>query len=95
MTPAVLATKKAKIPLTVHEYEYKSSCTNFGEEAAEALGLNLEQVFKTLLVSLNDDPRKLAVAIAPVAGKLDLKACAKALKAKKAEMAEQALRAFA
>ncbi len=90
MTPAILAAKKAGITHKVHEYEHKASCTNFGEEAAEALDLDPEKVFKTLLVCLNGDTRKLAVAIVPVSGMLDLKACAKAFKAKKAEMADPA-----
>ncbi|CAM3473882.1 Cys-tRNA(Pro) deacylase [Parendozoicomonas haliclonae] len=88
MTPAVLVAKKAGVAHKVHEYEHSSSCTSFGEEAVAALGVEAGRVFKTLLVSLNGDPKKLAVAIVPVPGKLDLKACARALKAKKADMAD-------
>ena len=91
MTPAVIAARKAGIKHSVHEYQHDPACTNYGEEAAAALGLNPEQIFKTLLVSLNGDTRKLAVAIVPVATMLDLKAVAKALKVKKAEMADPAI----
>ncbi|WP_281646373.1 Cys-tRNA(Pro) deacylase [Parendozoicomonas sp. Alg238-R29] len=91
MTPAVLAARKAGISYKVHEYGHDSSCTSYGEEAVAALGIEPERVFKTLLVSLNGDPKKLAVAIVPVPCKLDLKACSRALKAKKAEMADPAI----
>ena len=49
------------------------------------MGLPLERVFKTLVVTL--DARELAVAVAPVSGKLDMKRCAAALGGKKCEMA--------
>ena len=87
MTPAINAAKKAKVQYTVHEYTHDPKAESYGEEAANALGIEPEQVFKTLLVSLNGDQKKLAVAVVPVAGQLDLKAMANALKAKKVAMA--------
>jgi Cys-tRNA(Pro)/Cys-tRNA(Cys) deacylase len=85
MTPAINAAKKAKIQYTVHEYEHDPAAPSFGEEAAEKLGVAPERVFKTLVV---DAGGRLAVAVVPVLLKLDLKAAAKALGAKKAAMAE-------
>jgi len=85
MTPAINAAKKAKIKYTVHEYDHDPAAPSFGEEAAEKLGVPPERVFKTLVV---DAGAGLAVAVVPVLLKLDLKAMAKALKAKKAAMAE-------
>ncbi len=87
MTPAINAVKKARVPYQVHEYRHDPAAESYGEEAAEALGQPLAQVFKTLLVEINGDNRKLAVAVVPVAGQLDLKAMAAALKAKKVVMA--------
>lgn len=87
MTPAILAAEKAKIPFTVHEYKHDPNAKSFGEEAAQVLGISGDQVFKTLLVSLNGEDKNLAVAIVPVSHQLNLKAIAKALGAKKAEMA--------
>lgn len=85
MTPAINAAKQARVPFHVHEYVHDPKAESYGEEAAEKLNLPLAQVFKTLVVSL--DGKGLAVAVVPVSGKLDMKACAAALGAKKSEMA--------
>ncbi|WP_286237226.1 Cys-tRNA(Pro) deacylase [Neptuniibacter halophilus] len=87
MTPAINMAKKAKVAFTVHEYEHDPSAESYGEEAADALGLDPAQVFKTLLVAQNGDNKKLAVGVVPVSGQLDLKAMASALKVKKVSMA--------
>ncbi len=88
MTPAIKAAQAAGVDVKIHEYRHDPSNTNYGLEAAEALGLDPAKVFKTLLVMLNGDARKLAVAVVPVSGQLDLKAMASTCKAKKAEMAD-------
>ena len=85
MTPAINATKQANVPFRVHEYMHDPKADSYGEEAAEKLDLPLERVFKTLVVAL--DGKTLAIAVVPVAGKLDLKAAAAALGGKKCEMA--------
>lgn len=91
MTPAVNAARAAGIEVSLHEYEHDPDNTQYGLEAAAALGLEPAQVFKTLLVALNGDQRRLAVAVVPVNGQLDLKAMAAACQAKKVEMADPAV----
>jgi len=62
--------------------------TDFGREAADALGVEPDRVFKTLLADVDG---ALVVGIVPVTGKLDLKALAAAAGGKKAVMADAAL----
>ena len=87
-TPATVALTEAGIPFTAHAYEHDPANTNFGLEAATALHLDPEQVFKTLLADVDG---KLVVGIVPVTGKLDLKALAAAIGGKRAEMADPKL----
>jgi len=84
-TPATVALSAAGIAFTPHAYEHDAANANFGLEAASALGLDPEQVFKTLLADVDGS---LVVAIVPVTGKLDLKALAAAVGGKKADMAD-------
>ena len=84
-TPATVALTAAGIAFTPHAYEHDAANTNFGLEAASALNLDPEQVFKTLLADVDG---ALVVAIVPVTGKLDLKALAASVGGKKAEMAD-------
>jgi Cys-tRNA(Pro)/Cys-tRNA(Cys) deacylase len=87
-TPATVALERAGVPFTPHVYEHHETATNFGEEAAAALGLREDQVFKTLVVSVDGE---LAVAVVPVADRLDLKAIAAVVGGKKASLADPAL----
>ena len=86
-TPATVALTKAKVEFTTHAYEHDPAAKSYGLEAAEALGLAPEQVFKTLLVEVDG---KLTVGVVPVARQLDLKAIAAAAGGKKAVMADPA-----
>lgn len=88
MTPAVNVLKKSKTPYTLHEYSHDPATDSYGLEAVEKLEISARQVFKTLVVSL--DNKVLAVAVVPVSSKLSMKQLAKALVAKKAVMANPA-----
>ncbi|PXX98101.1 Cys-tRNA(Pro) deacylase [Halomonas sp. LBP4] len=86
MTPAVKALEKAGTAFTLASYDHDPRTPAYGEEAACALGLSPDEVFKTLLARLADG--RLVVAIVPVSGQLDLKALARAAGARKATLAE-------
>lgn len=88
-TPALLALAAAGVPHTVHAYEHDPASTlGYGLEAAHLLGVPPEQVFKTLMTSVDG---RLVVAVVPVTGLLDLKALAQAAGGKRAEMAAPAV----
>ncbi len=88
MTPAIRTLEAAGVAFTTHEYERSESLNDFGKEAADKLGLDPDQVFKTLLVTVDGSH---AVAVVPVSCKLSLKAVGKALGAKHVEMCDPAV----
>jgi len=83
-TPATAALARAGVTFTVHRYEHNPAAPSYGLEAAEALGVPAERVFKTLIADVDGS---LVVAVVPVVGSLDLKALATARCAKRAGMA--------
>ncbi|EFF82576.1 YbaK/EbsC protein [Acinetobacter haemolyticus ATCC 19194] len=84
MTPACKLLEKHKIPFSIHEYEHDVNAKSFGLEAAEKLNLNVEEVFKTLMVT---DEKNFFIAILPVNHQLNLKKVAAAVGCKKLQMA--------
>jgi Cys-tRNA(Pro)/Cys-tRNA(Cys) deacylase len=91
-TPATALLAREKVAFTLHPYDHDPRAEAFGEEAAAALGVSPERIFKTLIAAVDG---KLACAVVPVAGRLDVKALAAALGGKRAEMAHPALAARA
>ena len=86
-TPALVALSNAGVAHTAHAYEHDPhSDLGYGLEAARALGVPPEQVFKTLMTNVDG---VLTVAVVPVTGQLDLKALAHACAAKRAVLADQ------
>ena len=85
MTPACKLLKTNKIEYSTHEYEHDPNAKSFGLEAAEKLNLDVEEVFKTLLVT---DDKNHYVTILPVNHQLNLKKVAAALGCKKLHMAD-------
>ncbi|ATW48027.1 Cys-tRNA(Pro) deacylase [Streptomyces xantholiticus] len=86
-TPATVALAAAGTPFTLHAYDHDPATPSYGEEAAEALGVCPDRVFKTLVADVDG---ALTVAVVPVAGQLDLKALAAAVGGKRAAMADPA-----
>ncbi|MET9443911.1 Cys-tRNA(Pro) deacylase [Streptomyces sp. NPDC006610] len=87
-TPATVALTAAGVEHTIHSYDHDPAHPSYGEEAAEAMGVSPDRVFKTLVADVDG---ALTVAVVPVAGSLDLKALASAVGGKRATMADPAL----
>ena len=87
MTPAINCLKKAKIKYQIHQYEHDANSKAYGEEAAEKLNIPFDQIFKTLVISV--DNKNLSVALVPVSKQLDLKAFVKVIGSKRAKMADK------
>lgn len=73
------------IDVVVHEYVHDPAVTDFGGEAAHALNVPAERVFKTLFTEVDG---AYVVALVPVSGTLNLKALAAAQGGKRAVLAE-------
>jgi Cys-tRNA(Pro)/Cys-tRNA(Cys) deacylase len=97
-TPATRALAAAGIPFEIHAFEAddrnrgsagsgRTAGVSFGEEAALALGVAPERVFKTLVAAIDG---RLWVAVVPVSTQLDLKALATAAGGKRAALADPA-----
>jgi Cys-tRNA(Pro)/Cys-tRNA(Cys) deacylase len=86
-TAAIRALERAQVTFVLHPYDHDPRAASYGLEAAQALGIPEARVFKTLMAEADG---RLVVAVVPVSGKLDLKALARALGARKAAMAEPA-----
>lgn len=84
-TPATISLTRLGIAFTERSYVHDPAVTDFGDEAATALGISAARVLKTLLAEVDG---VLTVGIVPVAGKLDLKALAVAVGGKRAVMAD-------
>ncbi|MBG6238353.1 Cys-tRNA(Pro)/Cys-tRNA(Cys) deacylase [Mycetocola sp. CAN_C7] len=87
-TPATVALTATGISFTPHPYLHDPAAASFGLEAAEALGVDADRVFKTLLADVDGT---LVVGVVPVTAQLDLKLLAMAVGGKRAAMAEPAL----
>ncbi|MBQ4889805.1 aminoacyl-tRNA deacylase [Shewanella sp. UCD-FRSSP16_17] len=87
MTPAINLLEREGISHQVLSYQHEASAQSYGDEAVTKLNLCAEQVFKTLVVQL--DNGTLAVAITPVSSKLNLKQMAKSVRVKKVVMADK------
>jgi Cys-tRNA(Pro)/Cys-tRNA(Cys) deacylase len=86
-TPAALALERAGVSYQLHQYDHDPASPSYGEEAADALAVDPARVFKTLVAATGE---QLIVGVVPVVAKLDLKALASAVGAKRAEMATAA-----
>ena len=77
------ALEAAGVAFVVHEFDHQPGQHNFGEAAALALGADPQRVFKTLIVTADDEQ---VVGIVPVSGQASLREIAVAVGAKRAEL---------
>src|SRR5262249_11055608 len=76
------------VAFTQHPYDHDPAETSFGDEAASRLGIAPARMYKTLVCHAEDVG--LVMVLVPVASRLDLKSLARALGAKKADLADPA-----
>jgi Cys-tRNA(Pro)/Cys-tRNA(Cys) deacylase len=94
-TRAIDVVRRAEIDHRVHVYELaerrgraRDARPAYGLEAAEALGVSPDRVYKTLVAIVDE---RLVLAVVPAATELDLKRLAEACGGRRAEMADPAI----
>jgi Cys-tRNA(Pro)/Cys-tRNA(Cys) deacylase len=86
-TQAMVMLEAAGVPFEVHEFHHEAGEKNYGLVAAEALGVEPDRVFKTLVANLTVERGiEQVVGIVPVSGQLSMRELAAALGGKRAEM---------
>lgn len=86
-TPAIVMLHAAGVDFAVHEFHHEPGERNYGQVAAEALGVEADRVFKTLVANLTTERGiEQVVGIVPVSGQLSLRELAVAFDGKRAEM---------
>jgi len=91
-TRATELVRRAGVEHRVHAYDAverhgRGARPAYGPEAADALGIAPDRIYKTLVASVDD---RLVLAVVPVAGELDLKRLAAAIDGRRAALAEPA-----
>lgn len=86
-TPATVALTKAGVAFDLFPYDYDPDAPRVGLQAAEALGMAPEQVFKTLMVLVDGAP---ACVIVPSDCEVSMKKLAAVLGGKSAQMMKPA-----
>jgi len=84
-TPAINDIEKRGIRYRLHHYDFNPGDLGIGEQAAKALGIRTERIFKTLMVVI--DGQKLAIALTPVHAETHMKTLAAAAGGKRAVIA--------
>jgi Cys-tRNA(Pro)/Cys-tRNA(Cys) deacylase len=90
-TRATEVARRAGIAFELHEYAHEARSTlqeggrGYAREAVEALGLDPDRVFKTIVVTVDG---RLGLAVVPASTEVDLKATAEALGGRKAAIAQ-------
>ncbi len=86
-TQATVVLDRAKMHYSLHTYAHDPRSKSYGDEAAAALGIDPQRIYKTLIASVDGH---LVCSVVPVAASLNLKALAAAAGGKRAEMADPA-----
>lgn len=86
-TPATVTLDELGVAYRPHPYDHDPGAESYGLEAAAALGVEPERVFKTLMADVEGT---LVVAVVPVTARLHLKSLAAAVGRKRAAMADPA-----
>jgi Cys-tRNA(Pro)/Cys-tRNA(Cys) deacylase len=95
-TPATAALDDAGVGYTLHSYPHDPAragqAGGYGLEAAQALGVEAERIFKTLVVDVDG---RLVVCVVPVTTRVSLKSLAQAVGGRRAVLADPAAAARA
>lgn len=86
VTPAITQLEAAGVEFVVHTFDSETK-HDIGRAAAEQLGLDPDQMFKTLLVAVGDD---FVVGVVPVSTTLSLKAVGAVMGSKRVDLADRA-----
>ena len=85
-TPATRALAEAGVAFELREYHHDPAAGSYALEAADALGLDPDAVFKTLVI---DGDGSLAVCLVPAAQQLDTRALGKRVALAASDRAEK------